>query len=147
MVSDLLPIFLIFQIENDAEKIQREFLRSEQDTSKSVSESPLFVKPKAKDSRIDNITPHLHGFLMVTPDKHEIPTKKTEGHRSQNNQQHKYEEENKNEVEQRPNVYEVLNIFLRYLNESCKNHPVEDKEKLLNVLARLKRSLNNEALQ
>lgn len=83
---------------------------------------------------------------MVTPNKHEIPTK-TEEHRSQNNQQHKYEEENKNEVEQRPNVYEVLNIFLRYLNESCKNHPVEDKEKLLNVLARLKRSLNNEALK
>lgn len=66
--------------------------------------------------------PRLHGFLMVTP------------HDSENEEPH----------EETPNIYELLNILMHKMHESCNNqHQLSSDEKLLNIITRLKRYLKS----
>lgn len=82
-----------------------------------------FKQNYEKLNPVDKITPRLHGFLMVTPNKPPI-------------------EQFSAETDTPPNIYELLSMLTNKVRESCNNHQQPD-EKLLNVLTRLKRFLKN----
>lgn len=87
-----------------------------------------------KLSPVDKIVPRLHGFLMVTPDKtpNNVPTPI----------------DNEESHDESPNIYELLNILMHKIQESCNEHPVPSPdEKLLNVLTRLKRFLSEKEVK
>lgn len=124
------------QIELDIDDLQREILTNKDDDA--PVKIPSNVDPYSKQnydklSPVDKIVPRLHGFLMVTPDK--PPNVLTPV-------------ENDDEIhDDAPNIYELLNILMHKIRESCNEHQPSPDEQLLNVLTRLKRFLSDKEVK